>query len=82
MASQILVICFEVTWERRVNLARNLRKSLRGRRQLSFCPSFGQLVTKRERVEVVVRKSVMKSSTTIFYIMVKAIFKKYFLQHM
>ena len=61
MASQILVICFEVTWERRVNLARNLRKSLRGRRQLSFVQINGQLVTKRGRVEVVVRKSVMKS---------------------
>ena len=61
MASQILVIYFEVTWERRVNLARNLRKSLRGRRQLSFVQINGQLVTKRGRVEVVVRKSVMKS---------------------
>ena len=57
MASQILVICFEVACERKVNLARNLRKSLRGRRQLSY----GQLATSRGGVEVVVRKSVMKS---------------------
>ena len=61
MASQILVICFEVACEKKVNLARNLRKSLRGRQQLSFVQINGQLATSRGGVEVVVRKSVMKS---------------------
>ena len=51
---------------------------LRGRRQLSFVPINGQLAARGGGVEVVVRKSVTKPSATIFYMVIKTTFKKYF----
>ena len=51
---------------------------VRGRRQLSFVAINGQLAAKGGGVEVVVRKSVTKPSATIFYMVIKATFKKYF----
>ena len=58
-------------------------KLSRGCRQLSFIPINGQLATRGEGggVEVVILKSMTKSTATIFCIVIKATFKKYFLQH-
>ena len=50
--------------------------AVRGCQQLSFALIKGPI--REEGVEVVVLKSVKKSSATIFYIAVKTIFKEYF----
>ena len=63
----------------------------RGHQQLSFVPMNSQLVLLwgdrgggggvGGEVEVVVHKSVTKSTTMLFFILLKATFKKYFLQY-
>ena len=49
-----------------------------GHQELSFAPINSQLAARGGGVEVVVRKSMTEPSTTIFYIVIKTTFKKYF----
>ena len=60
------------------SIIENWHGFLRGRRQLSVVPINDQLAARGGGVEVFVRKSVTKPSATIFYIVIKTTFKKYF----